>query len=275
MNAVARMDIAVERLEAAMLEMPQVQCDVVHSFAPGLYIRQVTLPADAVAVGHYQKTTHLNVMLKGRVTMIEPDGSHIERAAPLTYVAGPGRKVGYVHEEVVWLNIYATDETDVDKLETLFLDKSRVWQETQKLIASDRAEDRADFEEVIASLGYTLALVREQSENPTDLIAFPPGSYGVKVGASRIEGRGLIATASFEAGEVIAPARIGGMRTPAGRFTNHAKHPNAAMLGRANGDIDLVAVEDIAGCRGGADGEEITIDYRHAFALNRQLRGAA
>ncbi|OLD92626.1 MAG: hypothetical protein AUG84_00785 [Chloroflexi bacterium 13_1_20CM_4_66_7] len=269
------MNIAVERLEAAMLELPQAECDVVHSFAPGLYIRQVTLPAGAVAVGHYQKTTHLNVMLKGRVTMIEPDGSHIERAAPLTYIAAAGRKVGYVHEEVIWLNIYATDERDVEKLEALFLDKSPAWQEAQKLIASDRAEDRADFEEMIASLGYTLALVREQSENLADLIDFPPGSYGVKVGRSSIEGRGLIATQAFEAGEVIAPARIGGMRTPAGRFTNHAKRPNAAMLGRANGDIDLVAIEDIAGCRGGADGDEITIDYRHALAVNQRLRGAA
>ena len=36
---------------------------------------------------------------------------------------------GYILKDMVWQNIYATDETDVEKLEAMFLDKSQTWQE--------------------------------------------------------------------------------------------------------------------------------------------------
>jgi hypothetical protein len=40
------------------------------------------------------------------------------------------------------------------------------------------------------------------------------------------------------------------------------------MIPLENGDIDLVALRDIAGCKGGELGAEITIDYRKALALS-------
>jgi len=33
----------------------------------------------------------------------------------------------------------------------------------------------------------------------------------------------------------------------------------------------LVALRPIAGCRGGFDGEEVTVNYRDAIALNLQI----
>lgn len=270
MNAVLKPEDRIERLEETMLSMEQAPCDVVHSFAPGLYVRQVTLQAGLLAVGHRQKLAHLNVMLTGRVTMIEPDGSHSERAAPLVFVGEPGRKVGYVHEDVVWLNIYATDERDVAKLEAMFLDKSAAWQNAQQqLIGNDRSEDREDFKAAIEALGFSADQVSSQALELSDRMDFPPGSYGVKVAPSSIHGLGLIATRAFQSGELIAPARIGGKRTPAGRYSNHARSPNAVMRVDRAGNIALVALRDIEGCRGGQDGEEITVDYRESVKANR------
>jgi SET domain-containing protein len=82
----------------------------------------------------------------------------------------------------------------------------------------------------------------------------------------------MIATADIAAGEPVAPARRGGKRTPAGRYTNHGAHPNAAMMMLENGDIDLVAIKAIGGCLGGMDGEEITVDYGETLKL---VRGVA
>jgi len=94
----------------------------------------------------------------------------------------------------------------------------------------------------------------------------------VVVSDSPIEGRGLFATGAIASGEVIAPARIEGKRTPAGRFTNHAKSPNAKMVARTDGDIDLVAISEIKGCLGGQPGDEITVCYREAarVAVNQK-----
>jgi hypothetical protein len=87
------------------------------------------------------------------------------------------------------------------------------------------------------------------------------------VAPSNIDGQGLIVTGNIVAGEIIAPARLNGLRTPAGRFTNHSKNPNAMMILLDNGDINLVATIAIDGCQGGNLGKEVTIDYRQALSL--------
>jgi hypothetical protein len=261
----------VQILESTFLKQPQVDCPVVHRFGPNIYIREVTIPAGSLSIGHYQKTTHLNNMLTGRVTIINEDGSHTELIAPQTFVSKPGRKIGYIHETIVWQNIYATDETDVEKLEAMFLDKSQTWQEHQKnqqlLLSFDHSEDIADYYAAIADYGFDQETVQQQVQNLDDQCDFPLGGYKVMVAPSKIDGKGLFATGNFKIDEIIAPARINGLRTPAGRFTNHSKNPNAKMILLDNGDINLVSNMIIDGCKGGNLGNEITIDYRQALSL--------
>lgn len=65
-------------------------------------------------------------------------------------------------------------------------------------------------------------------------------------------------------------ARIGDKRTPAGRYTNHSASPNAKFVPTRDG-LNLVATRRITGMTGGRVGEEITIDYRQALELRKQL----
>lgn len=262
----------IERLEGAMLECEQVPCPVEHIFGPGLYIRQVTLPAGAVAVGHMQRQEHLNVLLSGVVAMVEGDSVRVVKA-PLVYVGKPGRKIGYVIETAIWQNIYATDERDIETLEKMFLEKSETSKAHAEISATAehcaRQADREDFEKLIAAAGFSAELVRSQSENETDMIPMPSefaSRYTVR--SSAIEGRGGFCSSPMQAGEVIAPARLAGMRTPAGRFTNHSAAPNADLVMVENGDVWLIARRDINGSVGGSSGEEITVNYRQSLALS-------
>lgn len=263
----------VEQVESHLLDLPQVECPVVHHFGPGIYIREVTLPAGTLAIGHAQRFEHLNIMLTGAVAMVGDDGQTKVLRAPMIFVGKPGRKLGYVLETCIWQNVYATDERDIDKLESMFLDKSATWQAhadaAKQLETYHRREDREDFDLVVKSSGFTHETVRTQSENPHDQIKMPEGfAPKFAVRDSAIEGKGVFLSAPAEAGEVIAPARIDGFRTPAGRYTNHAKNPNAKFVKDHGGDIWLVALRRIAGCAGGNQGEEVTVDYRQALALS-------
>lgn len=269
----------VNSLQAYMLEQPQVKCEVFHRFAPGIYVREVSVPAGTLAVGHWQKTEHLNIMLKGRVTVLNDDGTTSELVAPMIFVGQPGRKVGYIHEDMVWQNVYATTETDVERLEEMYLDKDAVWDEhmarvSQKLLPP--VAEREDYQRVLEEFGVTEEFARAESEREDNMIDLPYGSYKIKVGNSSLEGKGLVATADIQPGELIAPARIGNMRTIAGRYTNHSPTPNARPVRNGQSGIDLVALREISGCHGGHDGEEITIDYREslrlAIAINQEAQ---
>jgi hypothetical protein len=172
---------------------------------------------------------------------------------------------------VIWQNIYATNETNIETLEYMFLNKIQTWQEHQKnqqlLLSFDHSEDIADYYAAIAEYGFDQETVQKQVQNLDDQCDFPLGNYKVMVTQSNIDGQGVFATGNIVAGEIIAPARINGLRTPAGRFTNHAKNPNAMMILLDNGDINLGATIAIEGCQGGNLGKEITIDYRQALSL--------
>jgi len=116
----------IERLEGAMLQHEQVECPLDHFFAQGVYVRQITVPADVLLVGHEHRFEHVCILLKGRMTIATPGGVETI-SAPLTFVAKPGRKVFYTHEECVWQNIHATEERDLDKIEEQLVIKSETW----------------------------------------------------------------------------------------------------------------------------------------------------
>jgi hypothetical protein len=251
MNAVVVPETLMERLRA----LPQAHCPVRHLFGPGVYMRELSAKACTVIIGRKQLTRHKCILVRGRLTFLNDDATVTTLEAPLEFMAEPGRKVARVDEDMTFVNVYETDETDVETLEAMLLEP--LPGKLPLLGGRDAA-----YLNMLEGLGVTEEAVRRLSVDDTDLIPFPFGCYKVKVGRSQIEGKGLIATADIEAGELIGPASIEGRRTPAGRYTNHSDTPNAKMVETQPGLIDLVASRFIAGSFGGEDGEEVTVDYR-------------
>ena len=106
----------VYALEAEIAKLPQVDCPVVNHFAPGIYAREMTIPAGVALTGAVHKTEHLNIISKGRIAVSTDDGMK-EVSAPFAFVSKPGTKrVGLAIEETVWTTIHATETTDLDKL---------------------------------------------------------------------------------------------------------------------------------------------------------------
>lgn len=249
----------IEKIEEKMLRFDQAECPIIHTFGPGLYIREVRMPKGALVLGHHQIFEQMNIFLKGKVLMVNDDGSKTELSAPIMFVGKPGRKMGYILEDVTWLNIYSTEERDVETLESTYLQKSETWKNQQD--KTKRLDDNEDYKKILLELNTTEDNVRKQSEEKTDQIPIPYGSFKIGIFESNIEGRGVFATANIDKGELIAPARLNGKRTPVGRYVNHSKKPNAKMIPIHN-DIFLVSTDSIIGCKGGQYGEEITTNYK-------------
>lgn len=268
-------NLIIADLEKEMLDMPQADCPVAHHFGPGIYIREVTLPAGIFAVGHAQRYEHLNIMLTGKVAIVDGDQVRVLEA-PLIFTGKPGRKVGYVLETCVWQNVYATNETDIDTLEAHYLDKSENWKaydkEQSEIAHALNQHNRDDYAQVLKEFGFDANTARQQAEEESDQIDMPVAFKAVvQVRDSNIEGKGLFLSWHITAGQIIAPARISGKRTPAGRYVNHSTSPNCKYIADEKGDIYLVSLRDIDGCKGGNKGEELTVDYRQALTLNKEL----
>ena len=113
----------VETLRRVMCDLPQAVCPVTHHFHPGLYIRETLIPAGVVAIGKEHKDRHTSILLSGTVMVLKSDGSTETLTAPRTMLSPPGRKVVYALTDVLWQNVYATDETDLAVLEETYVEK--------------------------------------------------------------------------------------------------------------------------------------------------------
>lgn len=97
--------------------LPQVECPLKHNFLPGIYLREIFMPADTVVIGKIHKTRHFNILQKGKVLLIsEHDKKILE--GPITFVSEPGiQKLLYIYEDTFWSTVHLTNNTDLESLE--------------------------------------------------------------------------------------------------------------------------------------------------------------
>jgi hypothetical protein len=123
----------IEELEKQLLPLQQVEVPLEHMFAPGVYARQVEMPADTFIIGHQHNTEHFNIILTGRASVMM-DGVVHEVKAPAILKSGIGvRKILYIHETMRWITIHPTHETDVQRLEDMLVVKSDAFLHNQAL----------------------------------------------------------------------------------------------------------------------------------------------
>ncbi|WP_175691676.1 SET domain-containing protein-lysine N-methyltransferase [Burkholderia anthina] len=253
----------IERLEREMQRMPQVELQVRHYFAPGMAAREMTIPAGVTVTGAVHRHEHLCTISKGRILVSTDEGMR-ELSAPCTIVSKPGAKrVGCAIEETVWTTYHATDERDIDKLiqeiTESTADELVGGSHNVQMLAQVARDDYAKF---LAEYGLTQEFVTRLVENEADQVPMPLSFDALELRSSPIAGVGMFAVRDIGKGDTIAPSRIEGKRTPAGRYINHAPSPNAVFVPASGGDLLVRAVRAIRA------GEEVTIDYRQAMSIN-------
>ena len=112
----------VNRLEDELSKLPQVDCPIRHYFAPGMYAREITIPAGTVVTGAVHKTENLIVVSMGRLKIVTDDGTREVKAGDTVTCPAGMKNAVYAIEDSRWTNFLAnpTNETDTDKLVEIF-----------------------------------------------------------------------------------------------------------------------------------------------------------
>jgi len=110
-------DLPVEEFRANMFALKDsllpynspAHFPVTQHFAPGVYGREVLLPAGTLAIGKIHKTGHISVISKGRGSFITENG-RVAFEAPYTFVSAPGvMRAVQADTDVIWTTFHATD----------------------------------------------------------------------------------------------------------------------------------------------------------------------
>ena len=235
---------AIFRLEDFIKSIPGNGVDEsgikhLHHFAPGVYAKEMIVPPDVYITGMVHKTEHISIFLEGRMAVADGKGGTVEIQAPIVEIGKPGiKRAGYTIEEVRWITVHPTDETDIDALESLLLTNDP--KEAQAIV------DRQDY--LLTSISDDLRDKLEAIEVHDDEID------GLEIRESLRHGLGVFATHKICAGDIVAPALIDGKLMCWSRYTNHSADPNAEPTWK-DGNAYIVAIRDICN-------EEVVMDYR-------------
>jgi hypothetical protein len=131
----------IECLEADMLNRVQAKCPLIHSFAPGLYVRQIVMAKGLFIIGHEHNYEHFNFVMAGRATVLMNGELH-EIEAPCIFVSQAGvRKVLLIHETMIWATAHVTDCRDLKLLEAELITKSSAFLRHEEIeLLKDRVE---------------------------------------------------------------------------------------------------------------------------------------
>ena len=123
----------VQALAREMEKFPQIECPLFHHFIPGLYIRELHIPKDALTVSKIHKLPSLNILSKGeRATLI--DDQFVRIKAPHIHWSPAGhQRFSYTYEDSVWVTMHLNprNEKNVATLE--------------KELAAETEEEYRDF----------------------------------------------------------------------------------------------------------------------------------
>ena len=97
-----------------------------HTFADGIYVRQMDMKADSLVVGAIHNHLHVWFLLTGHLAVSTEDVIE-EFVAPCYVIANPGSKrVIYAMEDSIFVNIHKNPDNikDIDKLELEIVSKT-------------------------------------------------------------------------------------------------------------------------------------------------------
>jgi quercetin dioxygenase-like cupin family protein len=107
----------IERLQAEMVKMPQVELQTEHFFSPGMYCRRVYRPAGTLIVGKVHKQPHFFLCAKGEIIAWTENGMKKLQAGDVVECKAGTKRVTLATMDSIGITVHKTDKTDLDDIE--------------------------------------------------------------------------------------------------------------------------------------------------------------
>jgi len=88
-----------------------------HTFADGYYIREINTPAGQFIITQIHKEEHPFFLMKGECSVLTEDGPKRIQAPYYDITKAGTKRVIYIHTDVTWVTVHATDLKTVEEIE--------------------------------------------------------------------------------------------------------------------------------------------------------------
>ena len=127
----------IDRLQAEMVKMPQVELVTEHFFVPGMYCRRVYRPAGTLIVGKVHKQPHFFLCAKGEIIAWTEQGMKKLQAGDVIESQPGTKRITLSTQDSIGITIHKTEKTDLDEIETELIepDDTAMFDSSNKLKA--------------------------------------------------------------------------------------------------------------------------------------------
>jgi hypothetical protein len=140
-NHLLSLEHEIKKIDGAVIGDSEL-CPLKHSFAPGVYVREIFIPKGTMLTGKIHRHSHPNFLMKGEVIVLTESGGREHLKAPLSMISQAGTKRAvYAIEDTVWITIHVTNETDLGKIEEYVIAPSYEEYDKQKFLETKEMID--------------------------------------------------------------------------------------------------------------------------------------
>lgn len=119
----------IKEFEADLAALPNAVhgdnecCPLKHSFANGIYMREILIPAGMVLTGKIHRHAHPNVLLEGEVLVVTEQNGLERLKAPMAMISeGATKRALVALTDVRWLTFHNVgEERDLKKIEDIVI----------------------------------------------------------------------------------------------------------------------------------------------------------
>ncbi len=113
---------SIGALEEALSSFPNAKygdegAPLKHTFVPGAYIREITMPAGLILTSKIHKVEHPYFVLRGKCDVVTEEGTQCIEAPYWGITKAGTKRAIHVKEETVWVTVHVTEQTDLKKIE--------------------------------------------------------------------------------------------------------------------------------------------------------------
>jgi len=95
--------------------------DTEHTFMDGVYTRKLFIKKGTIILGKIHLKECTNIIASGDCTVLTETGCKRVKAGFVGVSPKYSQKLVYAHEDTVFINVFLTNETDIDKVEAELL----------------------------------------------------------------------------------------------------------------------------------------------------------
>lgn len=134
-----KIQAAILNLEAACAALPEdekIPIEPIHYFAPGLYVREIHLPAGSINTGKYHIHDDILIIAKGTCTFITEHSEKTYEGPCVAIVKAETKPAVWAHTDVVMISAHvnADDSRDIELIENRIVHQNQAGQHFQEVL---------------------------------------------------------------------------------------------------------------------------------------------